>query len=158
MKATELQKKSFKKYWPKYYAKNKKKKLTQVKAWHDKNKDRRKRNNKEYRSRRRLYMFTARYNPKYGVSISAFDLWKILKKQRMLCALTGRKLTNENISLDHITPVSLGGKTEISNLQFVTLGANRAKGIMSNTELLSLCQDIVKTLLDKKEMSDKILV
>ena len=76
----------------------------------------------------------------------------------MLCALTGRKLTNENISLDHITPVSLGGKTEISNLQFVTLGANRAKGIMSNTELLSLCQDIVKTLLDKKEMSDKILV
>jgi len=76
--------------------------------------------------------------------ISKFDLFKIARKQKLRCALTGRKLTNDNISPDHITPKIKGGKSVPENIQLVTIEANRAKHVMTQNDFILLCQDICK--------------
>lgn len=83
---------------------------------------------------------------KAGHRITAKELWSIAKKQKLICPLTGRKLTKDNISLDHITPLTAGGTNEVSNLRFVHHDANVAKHVLSDLELLQLASDIVKTL------------
>lgn len=83
---------------------------------------------------------------KNGHRITANELWSIAKKQKLICPLTGRKLTRENISLDHITPLSAGGDNSFNNLRFVDYHANLAKLNYSDVELLQLAKDIVSTL------------
>ncbi len=56
------------------------------------------------------------------------QLWSLAKKQKLKCALSGKKLTNDNISLDHIIPLCRGGKNLIENLQFVDNSVNLMKG------------------------------
>ena len=73
-------------------------------------------------------------------------MWKIAKKQKCKCALTGEKLTRKNISVDHIIPISKGGLNVASNVQLVTLHANKVKNNMSNTELLEFCYQLIKCL------------
>ena len=90
-----------------------------------------------------------RNTSRYGLHrITAFDLWKIAKKQKCLCALTGEKLTRENLSVDHITPLSKGGYNTPSNIQLVTLDANKMKFTMNNDELLRFCLKVVNYLGD----------
>ena len=79
-------------------------------------------------------------------AIRAFDLWKLAKRQKMLCALTGRHLTNENVSPDHIIPISKGGTHEIGNLRLVDRDANIARASLTDEEFLSLCHDVVNHL------------
>lgn len=62
-----------------------------------------------------------------GEEIVPFDLWKIAKKQKLICPLSGIKLTNENISLDHIIPFANGGKHIPENLQLVAIEINMMK-------------------------------
>lgn len=64
----------------------------------------------------------------------------------MLCALTGRRLTNENISPDHIIPISKGGTHDIGNIRLVDRDANIARAALSDEDFLKLCKDVVKTL------------
>lgn len=64
----------------------------------------------------------------------------------MLCVLTGRKLNRDNISLDHIVPLSKGGSNEPNNLRFVHIDTNTFKMDMSINDLLQCATDIVKTL------------
>ena len=78
-------------------------------------------------------------------SITAFDLWKMAKKQRLKCPLTGRTLRNDNISPDHIVPISKGGTHEISNLRLVDRDANIAKASLSDDEFRKLCSDVVNS-------------
>jgi 5-methylcytosine-specific restriction endonuclease McrA len=78
--------------------------------------------------------------------ISAVELRRIAKKQKCLCALSGRKLTANNISPDHIIPLAKGGNNSAQNIQLVTKEANLAKHILSKEELLSLCRDVVAHL------------
>jgi 5-methylcytosine-specific restriction endonuclease McrA len=103
---------------------------------------------KRKRKRQRRYFSyaakTLRY--KFRIQISAFDLWKIAKRQCLKCPLTGRHLTRENISIDHTIPLSSGGTNDRSNLRFVDYHANLAKASFSEAELLTLAKDIVKTL------------
>lgn len=80
---------------------------------------------------------------KYKTTIDPIDLWKIAKRQRLICPLTGRKLTNENISLDHILSIKKGGKNSIDNFQLVDYHANLAKFTLTKEELIKLCQDII---------------
>lgn len=98
------------------------------------------------KKRRHKHVFhkLAEYLRKYrGGNITKGDLWKICKKQRCKCALTGRPLTNENISLDHIIPISRGGENVKENLQLVTKDVNYAKHKLLDSEFILLCQDVV---------------
>jgi len=81
-----------------------------------------------------------------GYVLRPMELWGILKRQRMLCALTGRRLNRDNISLDHIVPLSKGGSNEPNNLRFVHIDSNTFKMDMDDMALLELAKDIVATL------------
>lgn len=75
--------------------------------------------------------------------ITALDLWSIAKKQKLICPLTGEKLTAKNISVDHILPITKGGANNKSNLRLITFEANTAKNSMTDNEFISFCQKIV---------------
>jgi 5-methylcytosine-specific restriction endonuclease McrA len=75
--------------------------------------------------------------------ISAFDLWKIAKKQKLKCALTGEKLTSENISIDHIVSKSKGGMNIPSNVRLVLKPINIARQTMTDNEFIELCKKVV---------------
>ena len=75
--------------------------------------------------------------------VTGFDLFKIAKKQKLICAISGRKLTKENISPDHIHPKCKGGQSVPENIQLVTRQANILKHSMNLLEVISLCQDII---------------
>jgi len=81
-----------------------------------------------------------------GYVLKPMELWGLLKRQRMLCGLTGRRLNRDNISLDHIVPLSKGGSNEPNNLRFVHIDSNIFKMDMDDSDLLELAKDIVKTL------------
>ena len=77
-----------------------------------------------------------------GELITAWQLWCLAKKQKLKCAISGVKLTNENISLDHKIPFARGGKNTIENCQFITYDINRIKNSYTEEEFLKLIQDI----------------
>jgi 5-methylcytosine-specific restriction endonuclease McrA len=87
----------------------------------------------------------------------AFDLWKLWKRQRGRCALTGRRLTRENVELDHIVPKVKGGTHDISNLRWTLKEANRAKRDLSDAEFLALCSDCVRWIGRRVEMVESLV-
>jgi 5-methylcytosine-specific restriction endonuclease McrA len=75
--------------------------------------------------------------------INALDLWRLARKQKLMCAITGEKLNAENISLDHIISISKGGTNHITNLQLVTRYSNTIKNSMDMNEFYLFCKNIV---------------
>jgi len=71
------------------------------------------------------------------------DLRAMLSRQNYQCALTGRELTPENCSIDHVVPLCKGGVHSIENAQLVVGEANHAKGNLTEEEFLQLCRDVV---------------
>jgi 5-methylcytosine-specific restriction endonuclease McrA len=80
----------------------------------------------------------------YEDKITAFDLWKIVRKQKLLCPLSGRRLTPSSISIDHILPGSKGGKNVVANIRLTDKDANIAKNKLTDAEFISLCREVVK--------------
>lgn len=78
--------------------------------------------------------------------ICAFDLAKIFKKQKGHCALTGQRLTRDNMSVDHIVPKSSGGQNVPSNLRLTTKSVNIMRNTMDDLTFHTLCQQVVNTL------------
>ena len=76
-------------------------------------------------------------------AITARDLAALWKSQRGLCALTGRKL-DRTAEIDHRLPKTRGGGDEITNLQWVTREANRAKRDLTDEEFHALCSDVMR--------------
>ncbi|MFA5143963.1 MAG: HNH endonuclease [Candidatus Omnitrophota bacterium] len=76
--------------------------------------------------------------------IGIIELRQMLVKQDLRCALSGRDLTASNCSLDHIVPLSRGGVHTKENAQLVCDEVNRAKGMMTESEFIELCQDVIK--------------
>jgi len=68
----------------------------------------------------------------------------MLKSQGNRCALTGRKLTPQNSTIDHIVPISDGGTGEMENLQIVTKLANTAKYTSCMKDFIQMCKDVAK--------------
>jgi len=89
------------------------------------------------------------YRCKTGHRITYLDLYHILKSQKMICTLTGDRLTKENISVDHIIPVSRGGTNAVSNIRFVTKTANSMKYTQMDDELLNICRKIIYCKIEK---------
>jgi hypothetical protein len=82
----------------------------------------------------------SRKTERIGVS----DLAEMIENQRYCCALTGEKLTPENLALDHIVPISEGGSFSVENSQLVTRAVNRAKHTMAQDEFISMCKKVAK--------------
>lgn len=71
--------------------------------------------------------------------ITARDLARMWKAQRGLCALSGEKL-GRDAEVDHKIPLARSGGHELSNLQWVTPQANRAKRDLTDHEFQLLCE------------------
>ena len=66
----------------------------------------------------------------------------LLIEQDYKCALTGRLLTPEVASADHIVPVSVGGWHDVRNIQIIHADVNAAKGTMLLEDFVSLCREV----------------
>jgi len=77
-------------------------------------------------------------------NITATEVVELVQRQGYLCAISGRKLTPETASLDHIIPFSRGGEHSIRNVWVVDHQVNIAKGTMSLEEFLAMCEDVVR--------------
>jgi 5-methylcytosine-specific restriction endonuclease McrA len=74
--------------------------------------------------------------------IKPSDLRILLERQCYRCALTGRQLTPDTASVDHVIPLSRGGSHSIDNLQIVHSIVNKAKGSLTQDEFIALCRDV----------------
>lgn len=70
--------------------------------------------------------------------VTPWQLFHLAHKQELKCAISGQKLTNENISLDHKIAMSQGGKNSIDNLQLVTFDVNIMKRAYNQDKFLKL--------------------
>jgi hypothetical protein len=75
--------------------------------------------------------------------VTAANVLRLLEYQEYRCALTGRALTPETASLDHIMPVRCGGEHVIENAQVLHKDVNRAKSTMTTEEFIELCRAVV---------------
>lgn len=64
-------------------------------------------------------------------------------EQEGRCVLSGRELDIQTLHVDHITPKSIGGSDELSNLRLVTPEANLAKSGLTDEQFISLCRDVL---------------
>lgn len=76
--------------------------------------------------------------------ITAKQLMALVHRQGYRCALTGRHLTPDTASVDHIIPLSEGGDHAVHNLQVVHKHLNNAKGTMSQHEFIAMCREVVE--------------
>ncbi len=76
--------------------------------------------------------------------INVKNVLQLLDFQNYRCALTGRSLTPDEASLDHVVPVRDGGEHVIENTQVLHRDVNRAKSILSNQQFLDLCCEVAK--------------
>lgn len=105
---------------------------------------------REYAARR---FFWSKANKLRG--ICAADLARLWRKQKGLCALTGRKLDRTS-EVDHKIAKAKGGGDHITNLQWLSREANRAKRDMSDEDFISLCGDVMRWIGRRIEMVEKI--
>jgi 5-methylcytosine-specific restriction endonuclease McrA len=76
--------------------------------------------------------------------VSKANVLRLLEWQRYRCALTGRGLTPDTASLDHIVPVRAGGEHRIENVQVLHRDVNKAKTTMTSEEFIQLCREVVR--------------
>jgi len=76
-------------------------------------------------------------------SVCTDNVCRLLEYQSHRCALTGRVLTPETASLDHLVPVRRGGQHVIENTIVLHRDVNRAKGTLTVEEFVSLCREVV---------------
>jgi uncharacterized Zn finger protein (UPF0148 family) len=96
---------------------------------------------RKYRKKLRDNHFFLARAYKWGRKLDAVDLARLWKKQRGRCVLSGRKL-DRTAHLDHIMPISLGGKTEIGNIRWLDPWVNVARQNLTDEEFLARCNQI----------------
>jgi RNA-directed DNA polymerase len=125
--------------------KNKDSHRAAVKRWREKNKERAKAVDADRRKRRFFHQRAkaAVWRTKQGdvadLSKSIFWLWR---KQRGRCAMTGKRL-DRTAELDHIVPVSKGGKNHPDNLQWLSPEVNQCKNDMTVDEFIAVCRNVL---------------
>lgn len=77
-------------------------------------------------------------------TVTGKQILELIERQNYRCALSGRKLTPETASLDHVVPLSRGGKHDISNLQVLDFRVNAAKGTLTIEEFTTLCGEVIE--------------
>ena len=82
--------------------------------------------------------------PRPSGPVTTGNVLRLLECQQYRCALTGRLLTPDTASLDHIVPVRCGGEHCAENPQVLHRDVNRAKTTMTNDEFIQLCREVVE--------------
>ena len=77
-------------------------------------------------------------------TVTARMIMKLVEQQNFRCAISGRELTPESASLDHIVPLGRGGEHGIENVWVVDHRVNSAKGTMLCDEFVDMCRDVVE--------------
>jgi 5-methylcytosine-specific restriction endonuclease McrA len=75
--------------------------------------------------------------------INTANVLRLLAWQGYRCALTGRPLTPDTASLDHIVPVRDGGEHTIENVQVLHKEINRAKSTLTHEQFVQMCREVV---------------
>jgi len=83
----------------------------------------------------------------------AAHFYALLEQQEYRCALTGRELTPENTSAEHIIPLRKGGKHELSNIFLVDDAVAKLKRYYSDDEVIRLARELVTHAGRKREGS-----
>jgi 5-methylcytosine-specific restriction endonuclease McrA len=91
---------------------------------------------------RHFFRWRARNWSRKG-SVTAWQLMCLWKKQRGLCALSGRKL-GRDAHLDHIVPLSRGGSSGIENLRWLDPIINQARQNMTDEQFLAMCNQVAE--------------
>lgn len=76
--------------------------------------------------------------------ITSKRLRRVLEQQDYRCFFTGRKLSPDVASVDHMLPISRGGTNTIDNVCVVHADVNRAKGTLTVSEFVELCREVVE--------------
>ena len=77
---------------------------------------------------------TQQQKTKIPTHISGLMRYEVLRRAKGRCALCGITKEERALDVDHIIPRSLGGKTEISNLQALCYICNRSKRNLDDTD------------------------
>ena len=75
-------------------------------------------------------------------TITGKQIMPLDEKQNFRCALSGRELTPQTASLDHIVPLSRDGSHSLKNLWVVDHMVNNAKGSLTVQEFRAMCRDV----------------
>jgi hypothetical protein len=84
---------------------------------------------------------STRFRPTGKISVN--NVLELLRWQNFRCALTGRVLSPDEASLDHIIPVRDGGEHVIENTQILHRDVNRAKSVLPNEVFITMCREVV---------------
>lgn len=79
---------------------------------------------------------------KKPAAITASQIMKLIENQKFKCALTGRDLTPETASIDHIMPLSRNGSHDLENIWVIDHKVNMAKGTMTTDEFVAMCREV----------------
>lgn len=78
------------------------------------------------------------------MAITATQIMGMIESQDFRCALTGRELTPETASIDHVVPLSRGGDHGLGNIWVLDHKVNVAKGTMTPEEFIAMCREVVE--------------
>lgn len=93
---------------------------------------------------RKVLLRHKRYTEETFYRLTPKDVWKVAKKQKLLCAISGLKLDSQTISIDHILPLSKGGSNATSNIRLLHIQVNRSKLNYSDESFINLCRVIAR--------------
>lgn len=102
------------------------------------------------------YIFDIGTNAKYYISSNGRI--KFPKEIRKMlyhnadgrCVLCGRKIIYDDMSLDHVTPLSMGGADRVENLQCTCMACNMFKGSVLPDDFMERITDIFMYQMEKK--------
>lgn len=128
------------------YVKNRESVLAQHRDYNARTKQQRYEQKKKYRESRFFYTRSRSLKLKHRSEPSANpkDLASLWKKQRGLCAVTGRRLNRRNAQLDHIVPAIRDGNGTIENLRWVHRDVNYAKRDLMDADFFKLCAEVTR--------------
>jgi len=73
------------------------------------------------------------------------DFYELLDKQKYKCPVSGRELTPENTTAEHIQPLRLGGNHCKNNIYLIDKDVAKLKRYMDEKTVIKLAADIIQT-------------